>query len=337
MNADLFVSAAQDIDNELRRVLNENQSLDTHALYGMLRYFFGYTDESLRPLTLSSGKRFRAALTLIIADGYGARAEALQAALAIELFHNFTLIHDDVEDHDEIRRNRPTVWKLWGVNHAINSGDLLGLLAARETALTEPNQARVLFDAYAKVIEGQYLDFELSNAPCHTIDRKDYMKMIASKTGALIGAAAQVAGLAANQSVSECLQLRSYGDSLGTLFQLCDDYSSIWNTTNATGKDFHSDIREHKRTLPFFIAYANSSPTNRTRLGYLFSLDRALKEFEAAEAYKIIDEPLYQKEIRDLIVHYTDKALKAIEGLSLLATHKHSLVGIASSLAQDIS
>ena len=142
-----------------------------YALYGMMRYFMGYTDESFNAGAQPVGKRMRPGLLLLIADSYGLLKEALPAALSIELFHNFALIHDDIVDHDELRRGRPTVWKLWGTDHAINTGDAQLLLALR--ALDEPIQLppdRVtalrtrFFDRYLEVIEGQYLDFTLAAA-----------------------------------------------------------------------------------------------------------------------------------------------------------------------------
>ena len=142
-----------------------------YALYGMMRYFMGYTDESFKVNTQPVGKRIRPGLLLLIANSYGILEEAFPAALSIELFHNFTLIHDDIADHDELRRGKPTVWKLWGVDHAMNTGDaqlVLALRALDEPTKVSPDRSATLrirlLDRYLEVIEGQYLDFTLAVA-----------------------------------------------------------------------------------------------------------------------------------------------------------------------------
>jgi geranylgeranyl diphosphate synthase type I len=329
------------VDTELARSL---EAYDGPALrmYGMLRYFLGYADENFMPSRTESGKRFRPSLALLIAEGYGVREKALAAAVAIELFHNFTLIHDDVEDHDELRRNRPTVWKLWGVNHAINSGDAQSLIAAQwaldaaEKAGT-PKLARVLLDAFREVIEGQYLDFELATAPLNAshINEESYLRMIERKSGVLVRSAAEAAGIVAGKGEREIASLREYGNALGMAYQMGDDYRSVWTTQAVTGKDTHSDIREHKRTLPFLYAHADSAPVQRNRLGELYSIDRVLADGEIQEVLELLNATEARQKTENSIREYVGRAKTAAQGLSVPVETRGILEGIVDLLVPE--
>ena len=156
------------VDGEIKRLISGQEK---YEMYDMLSYFFGYLNEDLKPEEGYGGKRFRPGITLLISDFYGTAAKALCPACAVEIFHNFTLIHDDIEDNDPIRRGRPTVWKKWGVAHAINAGDAQLVLALTEvlndTKLSADKKAKImsfLNEIYVKVMEGQFLDFTLAES-----------------------------------------------------------------------------------------------------------------------------------------------------------------------------
>lgn len=329
------------IDAELARLL---ESFDGPAerMYGMLRYFLGFTDDSFMPSQTESGKRFRPSLALCIAEGYGVREKCIPAAVAIELFHNFTLIHDDVEDHDEFRRNRPTVWKVWGVNHAINSGDAQSLIAA-EWALraaeqaNAPELAQALLTAFREVIEGQYLDFELANAPLSAafVSEGGYLRMIERKSGVLVRVAAEAAGIVANKDESELQALREYGTALGMAYQMGDDYRSVWTTQDITGKDTYSDIREHKRTLPFLCAYAEVSPADRTRLGELYAINRPLTETEIVEALRLINGTQARLKVEESIRARARRAKEVARMLALDTETRGLLEGLVDLLVPE--
>ena len=208
------------VDHELRRAFAVHAVGPAKKLYHMLEYFMGYRDESLTVTESSGGKRFRPSLCLLIADMYGSRENAMEAAVAIELFHNLTLLHDDVEDRDEYRRGRPTVWKIWGVNHAINSGDVQALLVTEWISRVHmiPRVGTVLAQeltsAFIEVWEGQFLDFELADNPLNdAINEESYLLMIEKKSGVLVRIAAEAAGIAAGRE-GERAKLRDYGLSL---------------------------------------------------------------------------------------------------------------------------
>jgi geranylgeranyl diphosphate synthase type I len=337
MSAEQALSAAgAEIDAALKTLLRTYRSDHAGKMYDMLSYCFGFLDTNLQPSkTASGGKRLRSALCLLIAEGYGARQKALTAALAIETFHNFTLIHDDVEDADELRRNKPTLWKLFGVNHAINAGDALSLIASELCVTTEPQVARILFAAWTEVIEGQYLDFELTSQPVgsDTVNVAHYMRSTEKKTAALFAAAAEAAGMCAGKDESECAHLRAYGTSLGIAFQLADDYRSIWGTQTETGKDAYGDIREHKRTLPFFAAYEETS--KRARLTELYDLDRQLSETEITEMRIIIDATSARSQVLQEIRAYADQARNAAEQLTLAPDIRNTIEQLISVLIPE--
>ena len=181
---------------------------------------------------------------LLVADSYGLLEETLPAALSVELFHNFTLIHDDIVDHDELRRGRSTVWKLWGIDHAINTGDaqlVLALRALEDLRIPPECSAAVrarLLDHYLEVIEGQYLDFTLAAAKLHDplVTEEAYLTMTEKKTSRLVQAATETAALVAGRSEDEVSALGVFGGKFGMAYQLYDDFQSIWGVPEKTGK-----------------------------------------------------------------------------------------------------
>lgn len=330
-------------DGELARTFEERAKGPTARMYNMLRYFMGYVDEHFAPSTEPSGKRFRPSLCLFIANSYGAQEKALEAAVAIELFHNFTLVHDDVEDHDEYRRNKPTVWKLWGINHAINSGDVQSLIATEwiTRAARHPDVGHKLADAlvqaFIEVLEGQHLDFELAANPLDNgdVNEKRYLLMTEKKSGVLVRVSAEAAGIAANKDERECKKLRDYGTYLGMAYQMADDYRSVWSSQEITGKDTHSDIREHKRTLPFLAAYAEVTGEAKRRLGELYSLPRQLSEEEIREVLAIFDTTNAREKVLAKVREYSARSKEAAASLSIPEESRAILCGILDMLVPE--
>ncbi len=328
-------AASEGIDDALKAVLALRAEGEAASMYKMLQYFMGFLDKDFKAEEPGAGgKRFRPALCLYIAESYGAKDDAMDAALAIELFHNFTLIHDDVEDRDEVRRNRPTVWKLWGVNHAINSGDMQMILLSELCVTAGEGMGLTLLNAFEEVIEGQYLDFELADKPLGSEEVSEERALLVDekKTGALIGAAAECAGIAGRQSIDERERLRAYGIAVGMVFQLADDYRSVWATKKETGKDTHSDIREHKRTLPFFAALKELKGDDKNRLEELYGLTRQLTDAEIKEALALIEKTSAKTYVLNMVQKYANDAMKIAEKLSLPDDTKAVLIGIVDML-----
>ena len=243
----------------------------------MLIYHMGW--DTSGPKHSSGGKRLRPLLTLLCHGAFDNDLErAFPGAVAVELLHNFTLIHDDIEDNSPLRHNRPTLWKKWGLAQAINAGDALfslaqtAILSLEETCGLEVtlNAARQMNAAFLHLTRGQYLDIAFETAPNVNVDT--YLDMVAEKTAALIAFAASLGGLTLKQDFSVLERLSEYGKMLGLAFQIQDDLLGIWGNPNITGKSAASDLQTHKKSLPvlfglahspeFYSVWSNENPTD---------------------------------------------------------------------------
>ncbi len=265
MTNDIFTHLLPLIDAEMRKVLGNDDTVYA-GHYGMLRYHMGWVDERFQPAVVNSGKRIRPVLCLLACQAAGAPAErALPAAAALELLHNFSLIHDDIEDDSPTRRHRPTVWALWGRPQAINAGDAMFTLA--RTALSGlaaqgvPSDSvleafRIFDETCVRLTEGQYLDMSFEGRLDVTVD--EYLTMIGGKTAALLGASLEIGALVGGASSETRAALAEYGRNLGLAFQIQDDILGIWGDEAVTGKSAASDILTRKKSLP--VAYALHDP-----------------------------------------------------------------------------
>lgn len=315
-----------------------------YALYGMMRYFMGYTDEHFSPSNQTVGKRVRPGLLLLIADSYGIREDALPTALSIELFHNFTLIHDDIIDHDELRRGRPTVWKLWGVDHAINTGDAQLILALR--ALEEPTRAspehvaivrKRLLDRYLEVSEGQYLDLSLAATKLGdpSVTGNAYLTMIKKKTAQLIRATTEAAPLLAGRSEDEVATLGDFGENLGMAYQLYDDWQGIWGAPEKTGKKRAGDIYERKKTLPVIYAHENLAIADRQCLEVLYNSDTS-DETMVAEVLDLLAKTNAQRSLENRAMHYKEEAMRTLARTGLSESTRALIERIVHAFVPDI-
>ncbi|MGB4862692.1 MAG: polyprenyl synthetase family protein [Tepidiformaceae bacterium] len=209
------------------------------------------------------GKRIRPALCLFAAELFGADPNvAMPGAVAVELIHNFSLVHDEVQDHDAERHHRPTIWALKGEGQAINAGDFL--IARALDALINgdgPSERRmaalsVLNGAMARMIAGQWDDISFESRT--TVNPEEYLDMVRGKTGALLGAPLAMGALLAGASNDEATRLQEWGETVGLAFQVQDDYLGIWGDPNLTGKSNTNDIARKKKTLP--VVHGLSSP-----------------------------------------------------------------------------
>ncbi|MCS6800426.1 MAG: polyprenyl synthetase family protein [Chloroflexota bacterium] len=230
----------------------------------MVRYHLGWCDSDGNPAKNRTGKRIRPALVLLAAQAMqGEIDDALPAAVAVELLHNFSLIHDDIQDRSPERHGRPTVWTVWGEAQAINAGNVLHVLAHRSLAALADRRPPVgwaalqrLYDTSLRLCDGQYLDLSYEQRPRIRLD--DYLTMIAGKTASLIGLALELGAMAATDDREVWMTYRQIGEQIGLAFQIWDDYLGIWGDPTLTGKPVGEDIANRKKTLPAAYAFEHA-------------------------------------------------------------------------------
>lgn len=213
--------------------------------------------EPMRYALQSGGKKLRPSLLLLCTEALGGDSRAaVPAAAAVEILHNFTLVHDDIMDHDETRRGRPTVHARWDADTALLAGD--GLVALAYQSLFQTNSDRLfeicnLFtEGIIELCEGQALDREFESRSDVTMD--EYLEMIAKKTARLLSMCTQIGGMLAGASSNELEALKKYGENLGLAFQIQDDVLDITAEQDVLGKDFGSDVKQSKKT--FLLVHA---------------------------------------------------------------------------------
>jgi geranylgeranyl diphosphate synthase, type I len=243
------------IEIELRRQIARLDEPKTLALQEMLTYHMGWTGEGAG--VVAQGKRIRPLLVLLITASCGADWKfSLPAAAAVELVHNFSLVHDDIQDNSDKRRGRETVWVKWGIPQGINAGDalfVLSNLAILDLAVTHPittviESAKILSNTCLNLTRGQYLDMSYERRMDLTIE--DYWTMIRGKTAALFSACCELGSLLSKVDESTQKAYRDFGHYLGLAFQVQDDLLGIWGDSVSTGKSIDSDLITGKKTLP---------------------------------------------------------------------------------------
>jgi len=265
------------------------------GLPGSLRrlagYHFGWWDERGTPTEADSGKALRPALVLLSASAIGgAPAGAVPAAVAVELVHNFSLLHDDVMDGDATRRHRPTAWAVFGVNAAILAGDALLTLAfdvlAHSGHPAVPEAGRALGAAVVDLLAGQSVDLAFEERA--EVGLAECVGMAAAKTGALLGCSAGLGAMFAGGRPDRVGHVTEFGRQLGLAFQYVDDLLGIWGDPLVTGKPVHSDLTSRKKSLPVVAALGTGTPAGR-ELAALYCDDRPLAGADLARAAKLIE------------------------------------------------
>jgi geranylgeranyl diphosphate synthase type I len=314
-----FASLIADTEDEILRLVGDRDP-STAGMYEMVRYHLGL-DGSGAP----AGKRMRPLLGLLAyASITGDHRPALPGAAAVELGHNFSLVHDDIEDGDEERRHRATVWARWGIPQAINTGDALFTLSRialhrlTDLGFSDAKVLRLmrLYDETClRLCEGQYIDIWTSEHD-ETMSVELYFDMIGRKTAALISASIEAGALLATDDEAVIERYRRFGWALGLAFQLNDDLLGIWGQEQATGKE-PSDLARHKKTLPVIYAFENAGPADRARLEALYRHADPSPE-EVAEAVAILERIGARDYTRDEARRYRDEALAHLDGAGVV-------------------
>ncbi|WP_408056912.1 family 2 encapsulin nanocompartment cargo protein polyprenyl transferase [Streptomyces huasconensis] len=259
--SEILAAARVCVDPELHEVVD---SLPEH-LRRVARYHFGWEHADGTPAAGSSGKAIRPALVLAAVQALGgAPATAVRAATAVELIHNFTLLHDDVMDRDATRRHRPTAWSVFGVTDAILVGDALQALAQRLLAEdphpAAPAAAARLARCVVELCAGQHADCALEGRGPDEVTLDECLAMAEAKTGALLGCACALGALYAGGGPEEVDALDGFGREAGLAFQLIDDVIGIWGDPGHTGKPAGADLTARKKSLPVVAALASGTP-----------------------------------------------------------------------------
>ena len=243
------------VESELQRQVSRLDEPRTKIYHEMLTYHMGWTGEGAGPE--ATGKRIRPLLVLLTAAASGGSWEsALPAAAAVELVHNFSLVHDDIQDNSDKRRGRPTVWVKWGMPQAINAGDglfVLSNLAITDLSASYPAEtvvkaAQILHNTCLDLTRGQYLDISYEKRT--NLGVEDYWPMVSGKTAALLAGCCQIGALLGGADESTLDAYRSFGHYLGLAFQVQDDILGIWGDEAVTGKSAAGDLVEGKKSLP---------------------------------------------------------------------------------------
>jgi geranylgeranyl diphosphate synthase type I len=282
----------------------------------MVAYHMGWVDEAGRPQIVKTGKLVRPSLCLWACNACGDEpASALPLAAAIEWFHNFTLVHDDIQDGDRTRHGRETVWSLWGSSQGINAGDAMHALAFRSIAADrlKPDRAlraiAVLADAGLIVIEGQCLDLELEGDLETTL--RGYLRMVAAKTGALLGASLEAGAVVGGADERVARLFRLAGRLLGTAFQIRDDFLGMYGDPAQTGKSSSGDANRFKMTYPVVASARIMSKLQRRRLREIFRARHT--EDPEPKLRGLLDEVAGAELTRTAGERYAAKALAVVE------------------------
>jgi geranylgeranyl diphosphate synthase, type I len=305
-------------------------------LYDMMRYHLGLAGPRGEPAVARAGKMLRPALCLLSCEAVGGqRRQALPAAAAIELIHNFTLIHDDIEDASHSRHGRDTVWRVWGEARAINAGDgmfalahlaLHRLLEAGVAAPQVLEAARLLDEATLALCEGQHLDLEFEERP--DVTRDDYLTMVCGKTAALMGAATAVGALLGGASEDAVGAFKEFGHGLGVAFQIRDDVLGIWGDAAETGKPAGDDIAARKKSFPVVCALERASEGDRPFLRRVYAAGAVSPE-GVAEVLAVLERSGARAASEEAAAAHVGGALTRLQGLNLAPARQRELEALA--------
>ena len=283
------------------------------------------------------GKRLRPILTLMTAEMFGAKAEdALNAALCVEVFHNFSLIHDDIMDDAPLRRGKPTVHEKWNLNTGILSGDAMLILSYQLLEHYNSDTYKNLNSLFTKtaleVCEGQQYDIDFETRNDVTIS--EYINMITYKTSVLVAAAMKMGAIIAEASAEDQELIYEFGKNLGIAFQIQDDYLDAFGDPETFGKQVGGDIIENKKTYLYLKAFENGTDQIRIELFKWFNEPVGNAEQKVQKVKELFELSGAVQDTKNAIATYTDKAFDCLENLSLNQDHKTSLKAFGEQLMQ---
>ncbi|MFK7833820.1 MAG: polyprenyl synthetase family protein [Winogradskyella sp.] len=274
------------------------------------------------------GKRLRPVLTLMTTEVFGGSAEnAMDAALSIEVFHNFSLVHDDIMDDAPLRRGQETVHEKWDLNTGILSGDAMLILAYQLFENYEPTTFRDLAKLFGKtaleVCEGQQYDIDFETRNDVTIS--EYLKMIEYKTAVLVGAAMKMGAIVAKATVEDQKAIYEFGRLLGIAFQLQDDYLDAFGNPKTFGKQVGGDILEHKKTYLYLKTIALGSAENKLNLQTAMTSTTLSNEDKVTTVKGLFKSSGAAEATQHAVKDYTNKAFDVLNSLNIAEDKKQVL------------
>jgi geranylgeranyl diphosphate synthase type II len=281
------------------------------------------------------GKRLRPVLTLMTADVFnGNYKHALSAALSVEVFHNFSLVHDDIMDDAPLRRGQKTVHEKWNVNTGILSGDAMLIMAYQLFENYEPITFQALAKLFSKtaleVCEGQQydVDFETRN----NVSVSEYLKMIEYKTAVLVGAAMKMGAIVANASEKDQNAIYEFGKNLGIAFQLQDDYLDAFGNPETFGKQVGGDIIENKKTYLYIKALEFSNENDKSKLAKLYSVSLDKNEEKIKTVKQLFISSGASEATKKAIGSYTNKAFDVLSSINISDDNRKLLKAFGKNL-----
>ncbi len=338
----LFGKIVADIEDEMRAVRVSQREV-APILWQIVDYHFGWdqpVDATGRHPNVS-GKKVRPLLMALVGKAItGGYEHVLPAGAALELTHNFTLLHDDVMDKSELRRHRPAVWTRWGSAQAINAGDglyALAFLAMGRLRRGDVRPAKVarayeaLAAACLATAEGQILDIDFETRDRVTPD--EYITMISHKSGALIEAATKIGALLSTDDENVINSYAKFGRNLGIGFQIWDDYLGVWGDEASTGKSATSDIREKKKSHPILLAFERASDEDRATLSRIYAQD-ALSDADLEAVLAILERVGARQRCAEIAEEYYELALAHLAATGIQNPTQNQLRQLAAFLIQ---
>ncbi len=327
-----------ELEKELRAILATPDE-PLKPLYGMMHYHMGWTGPHFVPQQSYPGKRTRPCLLLLVCEAVGGDWHAaLPAAAAVELLHNFSLIHDDIEDSSPLRRGRPTVWSLWGIPHAVNVGDImfshayLAISRLRERGFsveTTQTAFALLNRVCVCLCQGQYLDLQFEDRA--QVDLPLYMNMIEGKTAALIACAAETGALLGGASRATIEHYRRFGHELGLGFQIIDDILGIWGDPQITGKPACDDLRTKKKTFPVLHAMDVEKGQGKTGMRDLYAR-KELRDEDVETMLAILEETGSHRHAREAASRCQARAQEELKIIDIDNEAQQALFFLSTSM-----
>ena len=296
-----------------------------------IKNYFGWDEINSENLkNIYSGKAFRPSICILVCTSFSGTIEmALPPSISVELVHNFSLIHDDIEDNDKFRRHKPTLWTIWGIPKAIITGNSILVLGNKvlnnmtKNGTTEKDlflSQKILTESYLKMMEGQFLDISFETEK--NISLEKYLKMISLKTGALIECSVILGAIASKKDIDNFLYnlVSKFGRDIGLLFQIRDDLLGVWGT-DKTGKPVGADIKRKKKSLPIILSLGSRNKSAAKKINEILS-KQGLEEKDVIDVMNVMDELKIKEKCEEISKNYQLSIERTIKKLPIKKNQK---------------